>query len=60
MAGIRPVLARLGLEQYTDRFADEGFETWDTILNITESDLYADSCLAPNRSPLILLATFWE
>ncbi|KAL9123687.1 MAG: hypothetical protein Q9217_006907 [Psora testacea] len=41
MTELRPILARLGLEKYVDRFADEGFETWDTILDITESDLDA-------------------
>ena len=34
------MLARLGLSQYLDRFIKEGFETWDTLLDITESDLY--------------------
>ncbi|KAG8525451.1 uncharacterized protein KY384_009095 [Bacidia gigantensis] len=36
-----PILARLGLQQYLAPFADEGFDTWETILEITESDLDA-------------------
>lgn len=29
----------LGITQYLDAFVDQGFDTWDTILDITESDL---------------------
>jgi hypothetical protein len=32
-------LARLGLSQYCETFANEGFDTWETLLDITESDL---------------------
>ena len=39
MTGIGLVLVRLGLSQYTTRFIDEGFETWETVLDIIESDL---------------------
>ncbi|KAL8895474.1 MAG: hypothetical protein Q9192_003611 [Flavoplaca navasiana] len=35
-----PIFDRLGLAQYLERFIDEGFETWETVLDITESDLY--------------------
>ncbi len=34
-----PIFDRLGLGQYLERFIDEGFETWETVLDITESDL---------------------
>lgn len=30
----------LGLTQYLDAFVDQGFDTWDIILDIQESDLY--------------------
>lgn len=30
----------LDLAQYLDSFLEQGFDTWDTILDITESDLY--------------------
>jgi hypothetical protein len=29
----------LGLAQYLDAFVDQGFDSWDTILDIQESDL---------------------
>lgn len=29
----------LGIAQYLDSFVDQGFDTWDTILDIQESDL---------------------
>lgn len=34
-----PIFDRLGLGQYLERFVDEGFETWETVLDVTESDL---------------------
>lgn len=40
MTDLRQHLSRLGLAQYTEKFIEEGFETWDTILDVTESDLY--------------------
>jgi len=39
MTDLRELLFRLGLEQYIERFTDEGFDTWETVLDITESDL---------------------
>ncbi len=33
------VFGELGLSQYLGAFLDQGFDTWDTILDITESDL---------------------
>ncbi|KAF6813928.1 HMG box protein [Colletotrichum sojae] len=35
------IFAELGISQYLDTFLDQGFDTWDTILDITESDLDA-------------------
>ncbi|KAF2876118.1 hypothetical protein BDV95DRAFT_602141 [Massariosphaeria phaeospora] len=32
-------LERLGLSQYFESFKNEGFDTWETVLDITESDL---------------------
>lgn len=34
------VFGELGLAQYLDAFLEQGFDTWETILDITESDLY--------------------
>jgi hypothetical protein len=34
------ILEELGIAQYLDVFLQQGFDTWETILDITESDLY--------------------
>ena len=41
MTELSLILARLGLGQYLQSLIDEGFDTWETLLDITESDLYA-------------------
>lgn len=33
------ILLRLGIGQYVDAFIAEGFDNWETVLDITESDL---------------------
>ncbi|OLN88818.1 High mobility group protein B3 [Colletotrichum chlorophyti] len=33
------IFAELGISQYLDTFLEQGFDTWETILDITESDL---------------------
>ncbi|KAF3343391.1 26S proteasome regulatory subunit rpn12 [Verticillium dahliae VDG2] len=33
------IFAELGISQYLDNFVEQGFDTWATILDITESDL---------------------
>ncbi|RKF63674.1 putative hmg box protein [Erysiphe neolycopersici] len=38
MPELRSIFAELGLSQYLDDFIDQGFDTWQTILDITESD----------------------
>jgi hypothetical protein len=35
------ILGELGIAQYLDVFLQQGFDTWETILDITESDLDA-------------------
>lgn len=47
MTGLRATFTELGINQYLDSFLEQGFDTWDTILDITESDLYA--CYLPNH-----------
>jgi hypothetical protein len=32
-------LARLGLSQYLDVFIEHGFDSWETVLDVTEADL---------------------
>lgn len=39
MTDLGPHLGRLGLEQYLDALVSEGFETWETVLDIQEKDL---------------------
>jgi len=41
MSDLGEQLERLGLSEYLERFSSEGFDTWDTVLDITESDLTA-------------------
>lgn len=45
MTGLDTILERLGLSQYLQAFLDEGFDTWDTLMDVTESDLYEVSPL---------------
>lgn len=33
------IFGELGISQYHDAFLDQGFDSWETILDITESDL---------------------
>jgi hypothetical protein len=47
MSDLRERLARLGLSQYHEVFTAEGFDTWETVLDITESDLCAHELSLP-------------
>ena len=40
MTELEPIFARLGIVHYLEAFIQEGFDTWETVLDITESDLY--------------------
>ena len=37
---LEDIFAELGLSQYLNLFLDQGFDSWETILDITESDLF--------------------
>jgi hypothetical protein len=39
MSDLASRLERLGLARYAEGLAAEGFDTWEMVLNITESDL---------------------
>ncbi|ORY65917.1 high mobility group box domain-containing protein, partial [Pseudomassariella vexata] len=41
MNQLETIFEELGISQYLDAFIDQGFDSWDTILDITESDLDA-------------------
>jgi len=36
---LETIFGELGITQYLDAFLEQGFDTWETILDITESDL---------------------
>ncbi|KXJ95425.1 hypothetical protein Micbo1qcDRAFT_200833 [Microdochium bolleyi] len=40
-SSLESIFGELGIPQYLDAFVDQGFDTWETILDITESDLDA-------------------
>lgn len=39
MSDLSERLVGLGLSQYCEILTNEGFDTWETLLDITESDL---------------------
>lgn len=39
---LETVFGELGISQYLEAFLEQGFDTWETILDITESDLYVN------------------
>lgn len=40
MHEVGAIFAELGISQYLNDFLEQGFDTWETILDITESDLW--------------------
>ena len=40
MTQLEEMFEELGLSQYLDSFLEQGFDTWETCLDIRESDLY--------------------
>jgi hypothetical protein len=40
------IFGELGITQYLDAFLEQGFDSWETILDITESDLYVRAAKA--------------
>ncbi|PWI64099.1 hypothetical protein PCL_12669 [Purpureocillium lilacinum] len=47
---VSSIITQLGLSQYLGAFVDEGFDTWEALLDIQESDLLPDQN-APERPP---------
>lgn len=39
MSDLELTLAWLGMDRYLESFIEAGFDSWDTVLEITESDL---------------------
>lgn len=48
MRDLADIFAQLGMSQYFGAFVQEGFDSWDTILDITESDLYVSQFQSPS------------
>jgi hypothetical protein len=42
---LESIFAELGLSQYLGAFVEQGFDEWDIILDIQESDLYVPPSL---------------
>ena len=56
MADLELTLSWLGMDRYLERFIEAGFDSWETVLEITENDLDVSILhLLPHRSPLIQL-----
>ncbi|KAK3328957.1 hypothetical protein B0H66DRAFT_571680 [Apodospora peruviana] len=51
---LETVFGELGLTQYLDVFIDQGFDSWDIILDITESDLYESRNIASLGGQILL------
>ncbi|KEZ44372.1 hypothetical protein SAPIO_CDS3355 [Scedosporium apiospermum] len=51
MQELAEILSGLGMSQYLGSFMEEGFDSWDTILDITESDLDALGVKLGHRRP---------
>jgi hypothetical protein len=45
MADLECTMLQLNLDQYLDVFIAEGFDSWQTVLDITEADLCVCVCL---------------
>lgn len=45
MADLELTLSWLGMSQYFERFTDAGFDSWEAMLEITESDLEVPTSL---------------
>ncbi len=54
------VFGELGISQYLESFLEQGFDTWETILDITESDLYVRRRLGgKERRRVMLTGRLW-
>ena len=53
MADLELTLTWLGMERYLERFIEAGFDSWETVLEITENDLDVSVFhVLPHGSPL--------
>lgn len=49
---LEAIFGELGITQYLDSFLEQGFDSWETILDITESDLYVRIRLGKDGPPV--------
>ena len=61
MSDLELTLAWLGMDRYVERFVEAGFDSWDTVLEITEDDLNvsATSLLLQGFSLIISRPSMW-
>ena len=50
---LKLTLAWLGLTQYYERFVQAGFDSWETLLEITEGDLEVKSMIVDTLECLL-------
>ncbi|KAF2098548.1 hypothetical protein NA57DRAFT_75788 [Rhizodiscina lignyota] len=60
MTELNDRLERLGLSQYLTAFVAEGFDTWETVLDITESDLTSLNVKLGHRRKLQRAIAEWR
>ena len=53
MGDLELTLTWLGMDRYLERFVDAGFDSWETVLEITENDLDV-SVLTPCHGPPLM------
>jgi len=54
MADLELSLSWLGMSNYLERFIDAGFDSWGTILEITEDDLEVATQAAMTYKPQLI------
>ncbi len=50
---LHDVFSGLEMTQYLGAFLEQGFDTWASVLDITEPDLYVETPLSDNLIPLL-------
>ena len=52
MADLELTLSWLDMSQYLERFVQAGFDSWETVLEITEDDLEVSMLIGPSAHSL--------
>lgn len=56
---VQQILQELGLSQYVEAFLEQGFDTWETVLDITESDLLVLTTPDASVAECFYIAMLW-